>query len=130
MARRANVSVKTVSNVANGYANVSEGTRVRVQQAIDDLGYRPDPIAQALRRQCCDVVTLIIPDSATEQPSAVRQLVELAASLGFCIDRHQSEIDDSTNCVLVVTDHSVRSQPPSVPAQTAPPAHLRPGPNL
>ncbi|MGW5666307.1 LacI family DNA-binding transcriptional regulator, partial [Streptomyces sp. NPDC003758] len=33
----AGVSSRTVSNVVNGYAPVSEATRARVQQAVDEL---------------------------------------------------------------------------------------------
>ena len=46
VAERAGVSVKTVSNVVNQYVHVSDGTRARVQQAIDDLHYRPDLAAR------------------------------------------------------------------------------------
>lgn len=53
VARRAGVSIKTVSRVANRQPNVRESTRSRVQQAIDELDYTPDPRARelALRRR-------------------------------------------------------------------------------
>jgi LacI family transcriptional regulator len=41
VARRAKTSVATASKVLNGRPGVSEATRARVRQAIDDLGYRP-----------------------------------------------------------------------------------------
>ncbi|WES65846.1 LacI family DNA-binding transcriptional regulator [Microbacter sp. GSS18] len=49
VAARAGVSIKTVSNVANGYGNVAEETRRRVQAVIDELGYRPNLVARELR---------------------------------------------------------------------------------
>jgi hypothetical protein len=49
VARLAGVSVKTVSNVVNEYQHVSEATRSRVQEAIDQLGYRPNLTARHLR---------------------------------------------------------------------------------
>ncbi len=51
VARAANVSRQTVSNVLNSPAIVREDTRLRVQRAIDDLGYRPNASARRLRTQ-------------------------------------------------------------------------------
>ena len=48
VARLAEVSVGTVSNVLNGAANVSETTRQRVSRVIDDLGFTPDTVARSL----------------------------------------------------------------------------------
>ncbi|MBT8135661.1 MAG: LacI family DNA-binding transcriptional regulator [Gammaproteobacteria bacterium] len=48
VARLAGVSIKTVSRVSNGEDNVREQTRERVQKAIDELGYRPNPYARYL----------------------------------------------------------------------------------
>jgi len=42
------VSVATVSNVVNGHAHVREGTRKRVRDAIEELGYRPSRAAKSL----------------------------------------------------------------------------------
>ncbi len=44
----AKVSQKTVSRVVNGSPNVSTEVRERVQDAIRQLGYRPNPAARAL----------------------------------------------------------------------------------
>lgn len=51
VARRANVSRQTVSNVLNSPQRVRPGTRDRVQVAITELGYRPDASARRLRTQ-------------------------------------------------------------------------------
>ena len=48
VARLAEVSVGTISNVLNGAANVSETTRQRVSRVIDDLGFTPDTVARSL----------------------------------------------------------------------------------
>ena len=48
VAKLAEVSVGTVSNVLNGAANVSDTTRQRVSRVIDDLGFTPDNIARSL----------------------------------------------------------------------------------
>lgn len=48
VARRAGVSIKTVSRVINRERNVREETRARVAEAVAHLGYRPDPSARRL----------------------------------------------------------------------------------
>ena len=50
VAREAMVSVATVSRVVNESGRVSEATARRVRQAIDKLGYVPNPSARNLRR--------------------------------------------------------------------------------
>jgi predicted RNA-binding Zn ribbon-like protein len=49
VAARAGVSIKTVSNVVTGAATVSPATRMRVEAAIEELDYRPNLVARALR---------------------------------------------------------------------------------
>ena len=48
VARRAGVSIKTVSRVTTDEPHVRAATRARVQSAIDELDYRPNPYAQSL----------------------------------------------------------------------------------
>ncbi len=62
IAKRASVSLATVSNVVNGYRPVSEETRRRVQQAIDELGYTPNLSARHLRHGRTGIVALAIPE--------------------------------------------------------------------
>jgi transcriptional regulator with XRE-family HTH domain len=66
VARLAGVSRATVSYVVNGLADgqvpISEETRQRVLEAIEELGYEPDARAQALRSGSTQTVGLILPD--------------------------------------------------------------------
>jgi LacI family transcriptional regulator len=66
VARRAGVSGATVSYVLNGVRDgrvqISEETRQRVLDAIEELGYEPDARAQALRSGSTRTIALIIPD--------------------------------------------------------------------
>ncbi|GAB2659329.1 LacI family DNA-binding transcriptional regulator [Kribbella swartbergensis] len=66
VARRAGVSVKTVSNVLNHYPHVTPSTRAKVEAAIAELDYRPNLGARSLRRGRCGVIALVIPDLAVE----------------------------------------------------------------
>lgn len=66
VARLAGVSRATVSYVLNGQTEgrvpISEETRQRVLDAIEELGYEPDARAQALRSGNTKTIALIIPD--------------------------------------------------------------------
>jgi LacI family transcriptional regulator len=63
VARFAGVSPAVVSYVLNGGPrSVAAATRERVLHAIEVLGYRPDPIARALRTQSTGIIGLMIPD--------------------------------------------------------------------
>ena len=62
VAKLAGVSVKTVSNVVNDYAHVTDSTRKRVLVAIDELNYRPNPAARTLRRGRSGIIGLAVPE--------------------------------------------------------------------
>jgi len=59
VARLAGVSTATVSRVVHGQDRVREATRIRVQRAIEELGYVPDGAAQSLSRRRKDVIGLV-----------------------------------------------------------------------
>jgi LacI family transcriptional regulator len=62
VARAAEVSVGTASRVINGKATVGPEVRSRVLKAIETLGYRPDAIAQSMRRGSTHVIGCVIRD--------------------------------------------------------------------
>lgn len=62
VAKRAGVSLTTVSHVINHRDRVSAALRERVEQAIADLGYIPNQQAQSLRTGRTNVIALMIPD--------------------------------------------------------------------
>ncbi|SKC50682.1 LacI family DNA-binding transcriptional regulator [Krasilnikoviella flava] len=62
VAQRAGVSIKTVSNVVNGYPHIRPETRERVEDAIEHLGYRLNTTARNLRTQRTDMITLAVPE--------------------------------------------------------------------
>jgi LacI family transcriptional regulator len=59
VARRAGVSIATVSRVLHGQDPVRDSTRARVRAAIDELGYVPDGAAQSLARNRKEVIGLV-----------------------------------------------------------------------
>ncbi len=67
----AGVSIKTVSRVVNREANVRESTRAKVEKAIAQLKYRPNPSARNLASHRARMIVLVYDDpSAYELPSA------------------------------------------------------------
>lgn len=62
VARRAGVSLKTVSNVVNDDPRVLTQNRERVQAAITELGYRPNISARNLRSGRSGVISLAVPE--------------------------------------------------------------------
>jgi LacI family transcriptional regulator, galactose operon repressor len=69
VARRAGVSIATVSRVLHGPDAVRETTRARVRAAIDDLGYVPDGAAQSLARNRKDVIGLVCVEHTGMMPN-------------------------------------------------------------
>ena len=61
VARHAGVGIGTVSRVLNGHINVAVGTRERVQQAIRELDYTPDPIARSLNSGRTGTLGVVVP---------------------------------------------------------------------
>lgn len=64
VANEANVSLATVSRVINGLEIVREDTRLRVNQAIEKLGYKPNAIAQGLALQKTTSIALLVPEAS------------------------------------------------------------------
>jgi LacI family transcriptional regulator len=62
VAKLAGVAPITVSRVVNGADSVTEDTRQRVQQAIDQLHYVPNTLARSLRSRQSHTIALIVPD--------------------------------------------------------------------
>lgn len=86
VAQRAGVSVKTVSNVVNGYVHVKQATRQKVQRAIDELEYRPNLSARSLRSGRTGLVALAVP--ALDMPyfaELSRAVVDIAAQRGWTV---------------------------------------------
>lgn len=61
VAKRAGVGIATVSRVLNGNPSVSEETRQRVLQAIEELNYTPNPIARRLSTGRTWTVGVLVP---------------------------------------------------------------------
>ena len=62
VARKARVSVATVSRVLNGKGPVLEETRARIESTIESLGYVPHGAARSLITRRTDTIGVLLPD--------------------------------------------------------------------
>jgi DNA-binding LacI/PurR family transcriptional regulator len=86
VAEHAGVSVKTVSNVVNGYVHVSPAMRERVQASLEQLNYRANLSARSLRGGRSGVIALAVP--ALDMPyfaELTRYVVQEAELLGYTV---------------------------------------------
>ena len=60
VAALAETSTKTASRVINGHTRVGSDTRLRVEAAVRQLGYRPDPLARSLRLGTDDTIGVVV----------------------------------------------------------------------
>jgi LacI family transcriptional regulator len=92
VARAAGVSIGTASRVLNGKQTVSPEIRVRVKQAIEALGYRPNAVAQSMRRRSTQLIGCIIRDITIPSLAAfVRAAHDVLDEAGFSLLISNSE---------------------------------------
>jgi LacI family transcriptional regulator len=64
VARRAGVSVTTVSHTLNGTRFVSEAARAKVQEAAHALGYVPSEVARGLKHNTTRTLGMLVPNNS------------------------------------------------------------------
>lgn len=60
VAKRAGVGVSTVSKVLNNYQNISQETRDKVMEAVDELNYVPNAVASALSSKKSKRIAVVV----------------------------------------------------------------------
>jgi DNA-binding LacI/PurR family transcriptional regulator len=85
VARRAGVSLQTVSRVLNGHPNVSPGTKADVLAAIRELGYRPNAAARTLVTGKTNVLGVISFDTTLYGPASMLYGIERAAHPNYFV---------------------------------------------
>jgi LacI family transcriptional regulator len=110
VAREAQVSLKTVSRVVNGEPGVRPDTAERVRAAVERLGFRPNALASALRRQRSGTIGLVIEDVSNPFYSAITRAVEEDARQRGLLVMAGSSAEDATRerqLVLALCDRRV-----------------------
>lgn len=80
VARRAGVSVTSVSRVINGEKYVSKALLEKVNRAIQELNYSPSHIARSLKSQRTNIIGIIVPDLTNQFSSTILSNIEESAS--------------------------------------------------
>jgi DNA-binding LacI/PurR family transcriptional regulator len=94
VARLAEVSIKTVSNVMNDYPHIRPATKQRVLDAIEALNYTPNLTARGLRSGRTGLINLIIPFLRNAYFAELADVVMRAADAkGLSVIIAQSEAD-------------------------------------
>ena len=98
VARRANVSLSTVSYAINGTRPISEKTREHIFAVMDELGYRPNILARGLASKRSKIITLLFP--TPERGLGITELEfvtsanDVARELGYSLILWPSDLRD------------------------------------
>lgn len=128
VARHAGVSAGTVSRVLSGAPNVSPALTVAVEQAIEELGYRPNKLARGLRRQRTQTLGFVVPDITNPFFAELALSVEVAAAehgynlfLGNSRNSSETEgeylqnlLDHQVDGVIFVPADATQALPPAL----------------
>jgi len=94
VARRASVSVGTVSRVINRNPTVQPATKERVEAAIRELDFVPNGVAASLRNRRTHTLGLIVPDVTNPYfAELVRHIERAAAAAGYSLLLGNSDND-------------------------------------
>lgn len=106
VARLAKVSTATVSRSINNPEQVTEKTRLKVQDAIAKTGYSPNKLAQSFRRGRTNMVMVVLPSIGDPFFTAVMSGIRAAAtSKGYSVvieeTQHNTLTADEIGAMLV-----------------------------
>jgi LacI family transcriptional regulator len=94
VARRAGVSLSTVSHVTNETRVVSDALRERVLEAMHELGYEPNLVARSLKTRRSHTVALIMSDISNPFfTSVVRGVEDVIGPRGYMLILGNSDED-------------------------------------
>ncbi len=89
VAKDVGVSLATVSRVINGSNLVKEPTRVKVKEAIQRLGYRPNAIAQGLASSRTTNIALVVPEASFNYTGRIiNGILDVAKIYNYSIIMH------------------------------------------
>ena len=115
VARRAGVSISTVSNVLNQSKFVSEELAQRVRIAVQELGYHPDPVAKSMKSKHSRNIGVIATDiCGLFYPYVLKGLFEVLSTNGYnMIIIDSNGLNDQFGSIERVTEgfeHLIRSR--------------------
>lgn len=81
VAKKANVSISTVSRVINDSKPVNSDIKLRVMAVIKELGYKPNPVARSLVTRKSRLIGVIVPDISDAYIAEVLNAIEEVAKM-------------------------------------------------
>ncbi|MCM1155146.1 MAG: LacI family transcriptional regulator [Roseburia sp.] len=90
VAKQAGVAISTVSKVLNDYPNVSEETKKKVNQAVEELGFVPNSVAAALSSKRSGRVAILLNLDNTAQAVDEINMQYLAGAINQAV---QTDLD-------------------------------------
>lgn len=100
VARLANVAPSTVSRVIANSPRISEKTKEKVREAMDQLGYHPNFIARSLASQTTQAIGLVMPSSTDKVfqnpffPTVLRGISEAANERQYALFMTTGKTED------------------------------------
>ncbi|MDQ0202061.1 LacI family DNA-binding transcriptional regulator [Neobacillus ginsengisoli] len=86
VARKANVSIATVSRILNNKTGFSEKTKKKVLRVIEELGYQPNALARGLINKNTQTIGVLIPTVSNMFASEILSGIEKHANdLGYSV---------------------------------------------
>lgn len=111
VAKLAGVSHGTVSNVLNGSKSVSSDKIRRVEQAVAELGYKPNALARNLKTNRTGRIEVVLPDISNAAYSKIFEEIDrhaaekgYAAYLRVCADVPDRECNVLERALMMGTD--------------------------
>ena len=99
VARRASVSLSTVSYAISGTRPISKETRLRIFAAMEELGYHPHALARGLASKRSRILALLFPTSERGLGNTDLEFIigaaDTARDLGYNLVLWTSDINDS-----------------------------------
>lgn len=108
IAKHAGVAQSTVSKVLNNYPHVNKDTKRRVLDAIEELHFRPDPIARSLVTNRSNTIGLIVSDISNPFYSESSKIIlEYAKEIGYSVIIYNSGKDNIKESIQNLYDRRV-----------------------
>jgi len=77
-------SPSTISRVVNNKTVVNEKTRKKIMEAVNELGYKPNLLAQGLRGKKGNLIGLVVPNDTTHSFDVItHSTIEIARKKGY-----------------------------------------------
>ncbi len=102
VAKEAGVSITTVSRALNGYNDVSEATKLKIQQVVERLNYAPDSNARSLGGKATKVLALLV--------SGLQQKEESGFVFGMISGLYQVTLKNDYEFILLTTNGAKQRQ--------------------